>query len=79
MAKGEQSLVIGSPFKTGFYAGLGFFFASILISAIGMVFVVLLGFGTAASFLIHSNSSPKASSSAQPAAYHVSAQASDGQ
>jgi len=78
MASRGQSLVVASPFKTGFYAGLGFFFASILMSVIGVVFVVLLGFGTAVGVFLHL---PKSAgpASAQPSGHHAVAAASDGQ
>jgi hypothetical protein len=45
MAK-DQTVVFGSPFKFGFFAGLGFFFASVLMSVISFVVIALLGLGT---------------------------------
>jgi hypothetical protein len=45
MAK-DQTVVFGSPFKFGFFAGMGFFFASLLMSGLGLLLVVLLGLGT---------------------------------
>jgi len=45
MAK-DQTVVFGSPFKFGFFAGLGFFFASVLMSVVSFVVIALLGLGT---------------------------------
>jgi hypothetical protein len=44
MAIREQTLTIGSPFKVGFYAGLGFFFASALMSVLAAL-LITMGFG----------------------------------
>jgi hypothetical protein len=50
MAK-DQTLTLGSPFKFGFFAGLGFFFASILVTTLSAVVVVVLGIGTVGALL----------------------------
>jgi hypothetical protein len=48
MAAKEQTLVVASPFKFGFFAGLGFFVASALMSVLTFVFIAVLGIGSIA-------------------------------
>ncbi len=43
--------MFGSPFKFGFFAGIGFFFASLLMSILSFVFIALLGLGTIGTLL----------------------------
>jgi hypothetical protein len=45
MAK-DQTLIVGSPFKFGFFAGMGFFVASLLMSVITFVLIGVVGIGT---------------------------------
>jgi hypothetical protein len=47
----DQTLTLGSPFKFGFFAGLGFFFASILASIVTIAVVVAFGVGTVGALL----------------------------
>jgi hypothetical protein len=85
MASREQPLIIGSPFKTGFYAGPGFFFASILMTVLTVLSVVVMGFGTALSlgtaahFMQNSSNPVNSAPIAQPSAYRAGAPVVDGQ
>ena len=78
MAK-DQTLVVGSPFKFGFYAGLGFFVASLLMSVVTFVLIGVLGIGTLGALgtlLVHSQNQQRASERNPMPAMAVSA---DGQ
>ena len=46
MASKNQPAPFASPFKFGFFAGLGFFFASALMSVLTFILIALLGLGT---------------------------------
>jgi hypothetical protein len=75
MASREQTLTIGSPFKTGFYAGVGFFFASALMSILAALLIGLLGFGAIfglGGVLSHARSAASPSDNAVQSAYHTS-------
>jgi hypothetical protein len=54
-----ESNVLASPFKFGFFAGLGFFFASALMSVLSVVFVAVIGIGTIGSLLVGSVTSQR--------------------
>lgn len=73
MAK-DQTVVFGSPFKFGFYAGLGFFFASLLMSILSFVFIALLGLGTIGALLSGSHAAQEKQDvkPAQPVRWQVS-------
>jgi UPF0716 family protein affecting phage T7 exclusion len=79
MASREPALVIGSPFKTGFYAGLGFFFASIMMSVFGFLLLAILGFSTVAGLLLHAANGANSTPAAHQSNYVVRTQVSDGQ
>jgi hypothetical protein len=60
----DQTLVVGSPFKFGFFAGLGFCFASLLMSTVSIVIIGILGFGTLGAIgtlLLHSQNQQNSS------------------
>jgi hypothetical protein len=76
MGSREQSLTIGSPFKVGFYAGLGFFFASAVMSILAAFLIGLLGFGAifgVGSALSHAQSAASPSDNAVQSAYSAPA------
>jgi hypothetical protein len=79
MAAREQSLVIASPFKTGFFVGLGFFFASIFLSLLGFIIVALLGLGTIAGAWFHQPTALDRPLAAPTAAHHAAASNLDNQ
>jgi hypothetical protein len=45
MAK-DQTVVVSSPFKFGFFAGVGFFVASMMMTVVTFLLAALLGLGT---------------------------------
>ena len=49
-SRDAQTLTIGSPFKFGFYAGIGFFFASALMTCISAILFMTIGLGTIIGF-----------------------------
>jgi hypothetical protein len=68
MAKdGSGVMVLASPFKFGFFAGLGFFFASALMSVLSVVFVAAVGLGTLGSLIVGSAAATRATPSEAPA------------
>jgi hypothetical protein len=72
MAK-DQTVVFGSPFKFGFFAGLGFFFASLLMSILSFVVIALLGLGTIGSLISGSHAvQEKQSNDVKPVRWQVS-------
>jgi hypothetical protein len=58
MSSRDQTLTIGSPFRFGFYAGIGFFFASALMSTLTFLLVTLIGLGSIIGFLTSAHQSP---------------------
>jgi hypothetical protein len=76
MAAKNTAPVFPSPFKFGFFAGLGFFCASFLMSTVGFLFIVVCGVGITGaigSAIMHSATSsqdtqPKTTRWAPPAA-----------
>jgi len=66
--------MLASPFKFGFFAGLGFFFASALMSVLSVVFVAAIGLGTIGTMLAGSAASSR-SAPADPAATDAAAPA----
>jgi hypothetical protein len=79
MAK-DQTVVFGSPFKFGFFAGLGFFVASTLMTVVTFVLIGVLGFGTLGAigaFLVHSQNQQNSSAAHPPKA--AMAVSNDGQ
>ena len=63
MAAKNQTPVFPSAFKFGFFAGLGFFFASFLMSGIGFILIAVFGLGMtgAVGALLHSSGSTQVS------------------
>jgi hypothetical protein len=51
MATKDHPAIFASPFKFGFYAGVGFFVASALMSVLTIVLVAILGLGTMGALL----------------------------
>jgi len=72
----QQTLTIASPFKFGFYAGIGFFVASAFMSCLGVLFVILIGFGSVIGFgsLNRWNNRAPSQPNAVQSAYSVPAQ-----
>jgi hypothetical protein len=51
MAAKGQTVIFVSPFKFGFFAGLGFFVASVVMSVLSCVLIALLGLGSLAAMI----------------------------
>lgn len=71
-AQQPDSLVLASPFKFGFFAGLGFFFASALMSVMTVVLFGMVGIGTVLAAIagtshVQSTQQQTAAPDAQPA------------